>query len=104
MSSLGSHLRGRFGCSLCTSLHILENALGICSSESFLVSAKGLWYNFPARALGESQSHPGCVATNLFLHPPCPLEGRRLEALVAQRQGEEGCLPCSVNRFCEISW
>lgn len=46
----------------------LENDLESCSFDSFLVSAKGPWYDFLARALGESQSHPGCVATNLFPH------------------------------------
>lgn len=38
-------------------------------SLTLLVSAKGLlWHDFLTRALGESQTHPGCVATNLFPH------------------------------------
>lgn len=72
MCGPGSDSRSRFGSSLHTCLQILENALGSCSFESLLVSAKGPWYDFLASALGESQSHPRCVATNLFLHFSLP--------------------------------
>lgn len=42
----------------------------------------------------------GVLQQPCSLTPPCPLESRRLETLVAQGQEEEGWLPCGVDRIC----
>lgn len=73
--------------------------MGSCSFELFVVPVKGPCYDFPARALCESESSWVCCSKLVSSGLPWLLESRRVEALVAQRQEEERQLPRGVDRF-----